>query len=140
MACVLTRGPAAVRRDAGMDPSEALLASGNGFCKQELVALLLSGRARAGIHDDSNEVAVSVLGPGVPCKQEVGLLVTGDQANMLGEHLRLPALPLWVVLGKAHFSVLFAREAYPLSPPVSDRGAENNVHGPQPANGLSRRL
>lgn len=103
---VLTRTVEQVKAD-GLGAT-SLLCPGNGHCRHELVNLLIIGKATASIHDASNTVACSLLGPGLEQAGQIGFLSPPNEQAMLGNCMKWPKLPIWVVLGGAHYTVLFS--------------------------------
>jgi hypothetical protein len=69
------------------------------------VNLLLLGEAVSALHDAANTDACAVLGPGTTRRAAVGFLPPLENRPILGQNLRLPLYPVWVVLGKAHYTV-----------------------------------
>ena len=123
----LTRGIAMVGRDADFP---AALIMGNGYCAQELVNLLIIGRAHSNVFDGEQRVgssAESGVGGGdeedgcrlrgIPRRAPVGFLTLferqqyGDRDRDLitvGSHYKRPLAPVFVVQSESHYSVLWA--------------------------------
>jgi hypothetical protein len=125
----LTRGIAMVTRDADF-PSSLIMP--NGYCAQELVNLLLIGRAHSNVFDGERRVGSSLESGsggdaddgcrlrGVPRKAAVGFLTLfekqqyGDHDRELivvGSNYKRPTLPFYVVQSESHYSVLWAAAA-----------------------------
>uniref|UniRef100_A0A1A7YXC4 Ubiquitin carboxyl-terminal hydrolase MINDY n=2 Tax=Iconisemion striatum TaxID=60296 RepID=A0A1A7YXC4_9TELE len=111
ISAILSRSIEKVRED--MDVPTTTLIGAHGYCTQELVSLLLCGRAVSNVFDndielDSGNGNVTLLkGVKDPC--EVGLLSLFEHFNIckVGAHLKSPSYPIWVVCSESHFSVLF---------------------------------
>ncbi|KAF3835140.1 hypothetical protein F7725_027698, partial [Dissostichus mawsoni] len=103
--------PSRVRED--MDVHTNTLIGAHGYCTQELVSLLLCGRAVSNVFDndielDSGNGNMTLLkGVQDPC--DVGLLSLFEHYNIckVGAYLKTPHYPIWVVCSESHFSVLF---------------------------------
>eukprot|EP01065_Artemidia_motanka_P048176 TRINITY_DN7719_c0_g1_i1.p1 TRINITY_DN7719_c0_g1~~TRINITY_DN7719_c0_g1_i1.p1 ORF type:complete len:666 (+),score=182.92 TRINITY_DN7719_c0_g1_i1:93-2090(+) len=100
---------------ADMDDAGLTLIAAHQYTSQELVSLLLYGRAHSNVFDGlkvfeggSDRVQLR----GVPHQSPVGLLsITehyGDQH--VGSHLKCPKWPVWLIYNESHYSVLFAKQ------------------------------
>ncbi|ETO30004.1 hypothetical protein RFI_07117 [Reticulomyxa filosa] len=95
-----------------------------GHCSQELVNLVLSGRAVSNTHDGdkafgSNEsMSQADIGnakdlfilKGIGPNQEIGFLTSLEVMGYtkVGEHYKTPKYPIWVIGSSSHYSVVFA--------------------------------
>mmetsp|Transcript_5270 Transcript_5270/g.8318 ORF Transcript_5270/g.8318 Transcript_5270/m.8318 type:complete len:826 (-) Transcript_5270:305-2782(-) len=104
---VLTRGVEKVKAELWASHTATLIANRNGYCNQELVNLLLVGQATAGIHDDSNKEISAACGKGIQGPVDLGFFPPKPMAKLLGNHLKSPTFPIWVVLAKSHYSLVF---------------------------------
>ncbi|KAK5907242.1 hypothetical protein CesoFtcFv8_005114 [Champsocephalus esox] len=111
ISAVLSRTIKKVRED--MDVHTNTLIGAYGYCTQELVNLLLCGRAVSNVFDndielDSGNGNMTLLkGVKDPC--DIGLLSLFEHYNIckVGAYLKTPHYPIWVVCSESHFSVLF---------------------------------
>uniref|UniRef100_A0A3B5B5R6 Ubiquitin carboxyl-terminal hydrolase MINDY n=1 Tax=Stegastes partitus TaxID=144197 RepID=A0A3B5B5R6_9TELE len=100
-----------VRED--MDVPTTTLIGAHGYCTQELVNLLLCGRAVSNVFDNDMELdsgdGNATLLKGIKGSCDVGLLSLFEHYNIckVGAHLKTPCFPIWVVCSESHFSVLF---------------------------------
>lgn len=142
----LTRGIAMIARDADF---ETPLIGINGYCSQELVNLLLIGRAHSNVFNGERSVGgdggdgVSEGGEGggvrlkgVPRRAHVGFLTLferqGAEGTLLtvGSNYKRPLTPVFVVQSESHYSVLWAQGG---SPPDLLFGPEERLAGdPEP--------
>ena len=123
----LTRGIAMLGRDADFPTP---LIGMNGYCSQELVNLLLIGRAHSNVFDGERSLggaddAAAAEGDGgvrlrgVPRRGLVGFLTLferqGAEGTLLtvGSHYKRPATPVFVVQSESHYSVLWAAAGTP---------------------------
>ena len=109
--CLLTRGVDRVRADMD-DPDTALMAA-HGYCSQEMVSLITTGRAVSNVFDDDVTLgsgADQTLLKGVKSDAEVGLLSLFEhyKSCQVGSRLKCPVFPLWLVCSESHFTVLWA--------------------------------
>ncbi|XP_041791689.1 probable ubiquitin carboxyl-terminal hydrolase MINDY-4 isoform X2 [Chelmon rostratus] len=111
ISAVLSRSIEKVRED--MDMPTTTLIGAHGYCTQELVNLLLCGRAVSNVFDnemelDSGNGSVTLL-KGIKGQCDVGLLSLFEHYNIckVGASLKTPCYPIWVVCSESHFSVLF---------------------------------
>lgn len=156
----LTRGIAMLGRDADFPTP---LIGVNGYCSQELVNLLLIGRAHSNVFDGEKNVGGSeedatsggegggVRLKGVPRRGLVGFLTLfekqGAEGTLLtvGSNFKRPLTPVFVVQSESHYSVLWAQGGAPPDvlwdpaarlpgdPEPGTEGAEDEDEEPPPA-------
>lgn len=80
------------------------------FLEQEIVNLLLCGEAVANVFDGRMDLGGGMFLKGVPSSVEVGFLTLLESLNFckVGQHLKCPKWPIWVVGSESHYTVLFA--------------------------------
>ena len=105
---LLTHGPACTASEAD-DPSGALTAA-HGYCTQELVNRLLTGRAVSNVFDGVRSLDGGTELRGVGRRSRLGLLTLFEWFKYVevGQFLKDPELPVWVVCSESHFTLLFA--------------------------------
>lgn len=110
---LFSRGVEAVAADmdAGMGPATALMGPHN-YAAQEMVNLLLCGRAHSNVFDgerrmEGGEGDETVL-RGPPARCTVGLLTLFEHYGYVavGSHMKDPGSPVWVVCSESHYTVL----------------------------------
>ena len=107
---LLSRGLAAAEKD--MDSGSQLIGA-HGYCTQEMVNLLLTGRAVSNVFNGDMQLNsggdMAILLKGVPSVSDVGLLSLFEHYGSctVGSHLKEPEFPIWVVCSESHFTVLF---------------------------------
>ena len=107
---LLSRSLAAAERD--MDPGSQMIGA-HGYCTQEMVNLLLTGRAVSNVFNGDMQLNsggdTAILLKGVPSVSDVGLLSLFEHYGSctVGSHLKEPEFPIWVVCSESHFTVLF---------------------------------
>lgn len=112
ISAILSRTIAIVRSD--MDVPTSTLIGAHGYCTQELVNLLLCGRAVSNVFDDEMKLDSGngnfTLLRGIKTRSDIGLLSLFEHYNIckVGSHLKNPTFPIWVVCSESHFSVLFS--------------------------------
>ncbi|KAM7012119.1 putative ubiquitin carboxyl-terminal hydrolase MINDY-4 isoform 2-T2 [Tautogolabrus adspersus] len=127
---VLTRSIEKVRGD--MDVPTTTLIGAHGYCTQELVNLLLCGRAVSNVFDNDMELDSGngnmTLLKGIKDHCDVGLLSLFEHYNILkvGAYLKTPLYPIWVVCSESHFSVLFGLQRELLT--YQDKGLEFDLY------------
>ncbi|KAM4547704.1 putative ubiquitin carboxyl-terminal hydrolase MINDY-4 isoform 1-T1 [Odontesthes bonariensis] len=111
ISAVLSRSIEKVKED--MDVPTTTLIGAHGYCTQELVNLLLCGRAASNVFDNDMELDSGngnmTLLKGIKGHCDVGLLSLFEHYNIckVGAFLKTPSYPIWVVCSESHFSVLF---------------------------------
>ncbi|XP_015667888.2 probable ubiquitin carboxyl-terminal hydrolase MINDY-4 [Protobothrops mucrosquamatus] len=111
LSVILSRSINRVRGD--MDVITNPLIGAHGYCTQELVNLLLTGKAVSNVFNDMMELDsgngnITVL-KGVTGRSDLGLLSLFEHYDVcqVGCYLKTPRFPIWVVCSESHFSVLF---------------------------------
>ncbi|XP_059252611.1 probable ubiquitin carboxyl-terminal hydrolase MINDY-4 isoform X2 [Mustela nigripes] len=101
-----------VRQDFDVPTSH--LIGAHGYCTQELVNLLLTGKAVSNVFNDIVELDSGngniTLLKGIGARSDVGFLSLFEHYNVcqVGCFLKTPRFPIWVVCSESHFSVLFS--------------------------------
>ncbi|XP_077573188.1 putative ubiquitin carboxyl-terminal hydrolase MINDY-4 [Stigmatopora nigra] len=96
-----------------MDVETTTLIGAHSYCTQELVNLLLVGQAVSNVFDGNVELDPgtenSTLLKGIKTHCNIGLLSLFEHWNIfkVGDYLKNPLFPIWVVFSESHFSVLF---------------------------------
>ena len=110
--CLLTRGVEQIAKDT--DYPGCTLLGAHGYRTQELVNLLVVGRATSNVFDGDRHLgdpgaADSTLLKGIHRATPVGYLALFEAYGSLevGARLKHPTSPVWVVCSESHFSVLF---------------------------------
>ncbi|KAG1661559.1 putative ubiquitin carboxyl-terminal hydrolase MINDY-4 [Nymphon striatum] len=96
------------------DPNNNLIGA-HGYCSQEMVNLLLTGKASSNVFNDvieldSGACEKSIL-KGIFNRSEIGFLSLFEHYNSceVGSYFKSPIYPIWVVCSESHFSVIFGR-------------------------------
>ncbi|KAL3661503.1 hypothetical protein V7S43_013263 [Phytophthora oleae] len=106
-----TRGVATVREEMD-DPTNALTGT-FGHCTQELLNLLLTGKAVSNVFDGSVSMGETGLFlHGVPQRARIGYLTQLEALRYceVGSYYKSPQFPVWVLGSSSHFSVGFAMD------------------------------
>ncbi|XP_022605230.1 probable ubiquitin carboxyl-terminal hydrolase MINDY-4 isoform X1 [Seriola dumerili] len=121
ISAILSRSIEKIRED--MDVPTTTLIAAHGYCTQELVNLLLCGRAVSNVFDNDMELDSGngnmTLLKGIKGHCDVGLLSLFEHYNIckVGAYLKTPHYPIWVVCSESHFSVLFGLQRELLTNP-----------------------
>lgn len=111
LSLVLTRGMDRIRKD--MDVDDNTLIGQFGHCTQDLINLLLTGKATSNVIDGSIPVGDSgLMVKGVSHQSSIGYLTHLEalQYCQVGNYFKVPANPVWVVGSSSHFTVLFCTD------------------------------
>ncbi|KAI3686066.1 hypothetical protein L1987_79736 [Smallanthus sonchifolius] len=122
LSALLSRGLETVQADRD-DPTQPLVTAPFGHASQEIVNLLLSGMAVANVFDGSMDLGGGMFIKGILTPVEVGFLTLLESLNFckVGQFLKSPKWPIWVIGSESHYIVLFS-----LDPQVQD---ENELEG-----------
>ncbi|XP_076095118.1 putative ubiquitin carboxyl-terminal hydrolase MINDY-4 [Mytilus galloprovincialis] len=98
-----------------MDEPTGKLMGAHGYCTQDLVNLLLTGKAVSNVFNDVMELESGDGSPpmvlkGISGRSDVGLLSLFEhyKSCQVGTFYKTPKFPIWVVCSESHFSVLFS--------------------------------
>ncbi|XP_025874883.2 probable ubiquitin carboxyl-terminal hydrolase MINDY-4 isoform X2 [Vulpes vulpes] len=112
LSAILSRSTELVRQDFDIPTSH--LIGAHGYCTQELVNLLLTGKAVSNVFNDVVELDSGngniTLLKGIAARSDIGFLSLFEHYNVcqVGCFLKTPRFPIWVVCSESHFSVLFS--------------------------------
>ncbi|KAH1064799.1 hypothetical protein J1N35_029786 [Gossypium stocksii] len=109
ISALLSRGLDCVQADRD-DPSLPLVTAPFGHASQEIVNLLLCGQAVPNVFDGRMDLGGGMFLKGVSTNVEVGFLTLLESLNFckVGQNLKCPKWPIWVVGSESHYTVLFA--------------------------------
>ncbi|CAN1162535.1 Ubiquitin carboxyl-terminal hydrolase MINDY-3 [Linum perenne] len=109
ISALLSRGLDKVQEDRD-DPSLPLVTAPFGHASQEIVNLLLCGQAVANVFDGRMDLGGGMFLKGISSVVEVGFLTLLESLNFckVGQHLKTPKWPIWVIGSESHYTVLFA--------------------------------
>eukprot|EP00873_Tetraselmis_striata_P033336 jgi/Tetstr1/453600/TSEL_040557.t1 len=93
-----------------MDVADTSLMAAHGYCTQDLVNLIITGKAVSNVFDGDNQLDEHTLLKGIKRPSRVGLLTLFEWYKYVevGSHLKNPQRPVWVVCSESHFTCLFA--------------------------------
>ncbi|KAJ1270962.1 hypothetical protein BS78_06G091700 [Paspalum vaginatum] len=109
ISALLSRGLEHIQADRD-DPSQPLVTAPFGHASQEIVNLLLCGEAVPNVFDGKMDLGGGMSLKGIPNNVEVGFLTLLESLNLckVGQYLKCPKWPIWVVGSESHYTVLFA--------------------------------
>lgn len=106
---LLSRGLDAVQSDRD-DSGQPLVTTPFGHASQEIVNLLVCGQAVSNVFDGNMDLGGGMCLKGIPTSVEAGFLTLLEALNLckVGQHLKCPKWPIWVIGSETHYTVLFA--------------------------------
>ncbi|XP_078447547.1 ubiquitin interaction motif-containing protein [Wolffia australiana] len=109
ISALLSRGLDSIQTDRD-DPTLPLVTSPFGHASQEIVNLLLCGEATANVFDGRMDLGGGMSLGGIAGEVEVGFLTLLESLNYckVGQLLKRPRWPIWVLGSESHYTVLFA--------------------------------
>ncbi|XP_072142649.1 probable ubiquitin carboxyl-terminal hydrolase MINDY-4 [Dermacentor andersoni] len=115
---LMTHGFERIREE--MDERNSSLIGKHSHCNQEVVNLLLVGKAVTNVFDNKlcfGKEETTVL-RGITSRSNIGLLSLYEhyKSCKVGSYYKDPKYPIWIVLSDSHFSVLFSKSFLALSP------------------------
>ena len=129
---ILTRGIDRISRDMATVPGmTGRLMGRHDYASQELVNLLLTGGAYSQVFDGTRTLEGSTRAEsttlwGIPRRCDVGFLTLFERYGYVevGENLKSPVHPVWVVCSESHYSVLFCAPTTSRPSPSKDEDVE----------------
>ncbi|KAK1275594.1 hypothetical protein QJS04_geneDACA001771 [Acorus gramineus] len=109
ISALLSRGLDFIQADRD-DPTLPLVTAPFGHASQEIVNLLICGQAAPNVFDGRMDLGVGMFLNGIPDRVEIGFLSLLESLNFckVGQNLKCPRWPIWVVGSESHYTVLFA--------------------------------
>lgn len=109
ISALLSRGMDSVQSDRD-DPSLPLVTAPFGHASQEIVNLLLCGQAVPNVFDGRMDLGGGLSLKGISRTVEVGFLTLLESLNFckVGQNLKCPKWPIWVIGSESHYTVLFS--------------------------------
>ncbi|KAF4384129.1 hypothetical protein F8388_001367 [Cannabis sativa] len=109
LSALLSRGLDSVQADRD-DPSLPLVTAPFGHASQEIVNLLLCGQAVPNVFDGRMDLGGGMFLKGISRTVEVGFLTLLESLNFckVGQNLKCPKWPIWVIGSESHYTVVFA--------------------------------
>ncbi|WKA10977.1 hypothetical protein VitviT2T_028516 [Vitis vinifera] len=109
ISALLSRGLDSIQADRD-DPNPPLVTAPFGHASQEIVNLLLCGQAVPNVFDGRMDLGGGMSLKGISTCVEVGFLTLLESLNFckVGQFLKCPKWPIWVVGSESHYTVLFA--------------------------------
>lgn len=126
---VWTRGIEGCRERDFDDPKSGAMIGGHGYCTQELVNLMMFGRAYSNVFDGTKRLGSAKDGwmvlQGAPRRPNIGFLSLFEayQCIEVGSRYKGPTCPIWVVCAESHYTVLFSADAV-VNPQESDKALD----------------
>ncbi|UKJ89970.2 hypothetical protein MACJ_003227 [Theileria orientalis] len=129
LSVILTRTLDKVKDD--MDDTTHPLIGAYGHCSQEMVNLLLHGRAVSNVFNGDKVIeensSVSVTLKGIDSQNTLGFLTELEAMRLykVGSFYKNPLVPIWVVSSSHHYTVLFGLDGSACSLSQSDKIEQN---------------
>ncbi|KAI8842903.1 hypothetical protein BJ741DRAFT_705024 [Chytriomyces cf. hyalinus JEL632] len=111
---ILSRGVDTAREE-DFDELDSSMIGRHGYCTQEMVNLILVGQAISNVHDGDYRLGegadVKVL-KGIKSTSQFGYVSLFEHYGSMkvGEYMKTPHLPIFVICSESHFTVLFSVE------------------------------
>ena len=92
-----------------MDLADSTLINQHGYASQELINIMLVGKASSNVHDNDKDLGGMIL-KGIDKQGDVGFLTLYEHYEyfQVGDYLKKPKLPIWIVCSESHYSILFS--------------------------------
>jgi len=118
---ILTRGIDKIRED--MDMPDCSLVNEHGYASQELLNIMLVGKAASNVHDGSKDLGGGFILKGIHKQSDVGFLTLFEhyEAMVVGSNLKKPRVPIWIICSESHYSIMFSTDYSILTKASSQR-------------------
>lgn len=93
-----------------MDMVGNTLLNEHGYASQEIINIMLQGSAKSNVHDGDKDLGDNFVLKGVHKKCDVGFLTFFEHFGYfsVGENMKTPRVPIWIVCSESHYSILFS--------------------------------
>lgn len=93
-----------------MDMRENSLLTEHGYASQELINIILIGKATSNVFDGDKDMGDNFIIKGIHKQSEIGFLTLFEAYGyfQVGAFLKQPKLPIWIICSESHYSVLFS--------------------------------
>ena len=74
---------------------------------------MLVGKAKSNVHDNDRDLGDGFILQGVHKQSDVGFLTFFEAFGyfQVGEYLKSPRVPIWIVCSESHYSILFSTDS-----------------------------
>lgn len=81
-----------------------------GYASQELINTMLVGKASSNCHDGDKQMGDDLVLKGIHRRSEIGFVTFFEHFGHfeVGQNLKKPVLPIWIVCSESHYSILFS--------------------------------
>lgn len=81
-----------------------------GYASQELINTMLVGKSATNVHDGDKVMGDDLTLKGIQKRSEIGFLTFYEHYGHfeVGDYLKKPILPIWIVCSESHYSILFS--------------------------------
>ncbi|KAK5664811.1 hypothetical protein QVD99_008356 [Batrachochytrium dendrobatidis] len=112
---ILSRSVSAIQQD--MDDPDGKLMGRHGYCTQDMVNLALNGVATSNVHDGNIDLGNETILKGIKKQSVIGQLSLFEHYNNIkvGEFMKIPILPIFVICSESHYTTLFSLNPVPKS-------------------------
>ena len=107
---ILTKGIQNIIND--MDVKDNTLLSEHGYATQELINVILVGRASSNVFNGEQDLGDNYIIKGIHKQSEVGFLTLYEAYGyfQVGSYFKNPKLPIWIICSESHYSVIFSTD------------------------------
>ena len=104
---ILTKGVSNMEADFDY---EIGLVNEYGYASQELINTMLVGKSCSNCFDGDKNMGEDLTLKGIHRRSEIGFLTFFEHFGHfeVGESLKKPVLPIWIVCSESHYSILFS--------------------------------
>lgn len=107
---ILSRGIQNIYDD--MDMKDNSLLTEHGYASQELLNIMLVGKAASNVFNGDKDMGDNFILKGIHKQSEIGFLTLFEAYGyfQVGSYLKQPSVPIWIICSESHYSVLFSTD------------------------------
>ena len=107
---ILTKGLRNVISD--MDMQDNSLLTEHGYASQELINIILVGKASSNVFNGDKDMGDNFILKGIHKQSEIGFLTLFEAYGyfQVGTYYKNPKVPIWIICSESHYSVIFSTD------------------------------
>ena len=93
-----------------MDMRDNSLLTEHGYASQELINIMLVGKAASNVFNGDKDMGDNFILKGIQKQSEIGFLTLFEAYGyfQVGSYLKQPKVPIWIICSESHYSVIFS--------------------------------
>eukprot|EP00347_Sterkiella_histriomuscorum_P020281 403338405 len=107
---IMTKGIQNIIND--MDMKDNCLLTEHGYASQELINIILVGKAASNVFNGDKDMGDNFILKGIHKQSEIGFLTLYEAYGyfQVGTYYKNPKVPIWLICSESHYSVIFSTD------------------------------